>query len=61
MSKIWETKVTEEDGKIKVERTNDGFTAFELLGIIESFRHDILMQIHGEIKPEIVRKHIDRE
>jgi len=41
-----------------MHRTNDGFKAFELLGLVEEAREDILMQVKGHIKPHVTKRNV---
>ena len=61
--KSWKIEVSLKDRnkKVKMTRTNEGFNVFELLGIVETIKEDLFKQVSGEIKPDIVRKHIDTE
>lgn len=43
---------TTEDGN-QMTRTNDGFNAFELLGILKIAEHDVLNQIRNKAENEI--------
>lgn len=51
---------TEKDGDCMVRShgTNEGFSALEVLGILEWKRNDVLRQLNGEIKPENVTRQI---
>ena len=40
--------IEEEDGKVRINRTCDGFTAYELLGLLWSTHRDIRRQIRGK-------------
>lgn len=46
----------DKDGKINMKRTNKGFNPFELLGWVEFIKDELLEQIAGSMKPEIVRR-----
>ena len=48
----------DEDGQGVVERTNEGFNAFELLGHLMVVQDDILDQIKGLVKPDIVKRKV---
>ena len=50
---------TTEDGN-QMTRTNDGFNAFELLGLLELAQQDILNQMKGieEAKIDIIKKQV---
>lgn len=46
-----------EDGKnYTFNSTNEGFNAFEILGILEKKKIDILEQIEGKIKPDVINR-----
>lgn len=44
-----------------IKRTNDGFDAYQLLGILQMTIDDIKEQIKGNIKPNIVRNFIEHD
>ena len=41
-----------------IETENDGFNALELLGLLEWKQRDILTQLSGDVKPEIVKRKV---
>lgn len=47
-----------EGGRFTMNRTNEGFEVMELLGVLEHTKNDILQQIAGGIKPEIVKRKV---
>lgn len=47
-----------EDGKLKMKRVNDGFNSIELLGILQMATIEILNQIQGKIKPDIIERRV---
>ena len=51
---------TNKDGALEVQRIAHNFSAIELLGYMEQAQLDILEQIRGNIKPEIVERKILR-
>jgi hypothetical protein len=54
--------ITYLDGTTELTRTNDGFGALELIGLIEISKDDIINQIRGKVKPDIVnRKFVETE
>ena len=54
--------ITYSDGTTAISRKNDGFNSFELMGVLELSKDDIINQIKGIVKPEIVkRKVIERK
>ena len=40
----------------KLRRTNHGFNPYELLGLLERIKYEVIQQMKGEIKPEIVER-----
>lgn len=44
------------DATTELKRTNDGFNAFELMGILELSKDDIINQIKGNVKPDIIKR-----
>ena len=46
----------DEVGTKHLERTCDGFNPLELMGILELTQLDILQQMSGKIKPDIVKR-----
>jgi D-Tyr-tRNAtyr deacylase len=45
-----------EDGSTRMNRTCDGFNALELLGVLEFTQIEIMEQIKGRIKPDLVKR-----
>lgn len=50
-----------EDNKMAIEGSNVGFTAAELIGLLEWKKQDILNQIAGKIKPDVVKRTVIQE
>jgi hypothetical protein len=46
------------DGTAEIHKVNTGFTAYELLGIAEFNRVDIIEQLRGNIKPDIIKREV---
>ena len=46
------------DGSAVMHRTNGGFKAFELLGLVEEAREDIIQQVRGNIKPHVTKRNV---
>ena len=44
--------------KVKLIRKNNGFSPYELLGLLEQIQLDILQQLSGDIKPDIIQRNI---
>lgn len=53
---VLKIKVDESKKEFTMESENDGFSSFELLGLIEYKRDDIARQIRGEIEPDTVSR-----
>lgn len=45
-----------EDGTKEMHRLNDGFTAFELLGLSDFLSHEIRLQLLGQITPDSIKR-----
>jgi hypothetical protein len=57
MEKKYEVTITlDENNHLLLNRTNTGFNGFELLGLLEILREDIMKQMKGEKRPEIKHK-----
>ncbi len=53
---IWDEK---QDTFVRhIERKNDGFSPYELLGILEEAQQDILDQIRGLVKADIIKREV---
>lgn len=50
-----------EDNKMAIEGSNVGFAATELIGLLEWKKQDILNQIAGKIKPDVVKRTVIQE
>ncbi|MDR9419475.1 hypothetical protein [Gracilimonas sp.] len=58
--KKYKLKITEKDDEsFEIDSKNEGFNSLELYAILDIKRQDILKQIHGEIKPDFVRKYVE--
>jgi hypothetical protein len=44
-----------DDGSSQVERTNDGFNPFELIGYMEQVQIEILQQLKGVLTPNTTK------
>lgn len=56
MNRFWfEVSITE-DGKLRFNSEGQGFHAFEVLGFLDWKREDLLKQITGEVKPDVVKR-----
>jgi hypothetical protein len=49
------------DGSEGIERTNDGFSAIELLGILEMTQLDIMAQLAGTFKPDFIKRNVVKD
>lgn len=61
-TKTYTIEVSEDENKFTLRRRNDGFTAYELIGLIEHLRDDLMHQLRKEtndnidvIKREVVK------
>ena len=50
--------ITYDDGTTTLNRVNVGFNPFELLGMLEISKDDIIQQIKGQIKPDIIKRKV---
>uniref|UniRef100_A0A6M3L7Q5 Uncharacterized protein n=1 Tax=viral metagenome TaxID=1070528 RepID=A0A6M3L7Q5_9ZZZZ len=48
------------DETSRLSRECDGFEAFELLGLLYLIKDEILTQIRGKIKPDIIERKVIR-
>lgn len=63
-TKTYTIKVVENDnGKLTLHRINDGFSAYELLGLMEEIQLDIIGMTRQTIKPfdEIKRQFVSTQ
>lgn len=61
-SKVWTITInTDSDGVQTMKRVNDGFNPMELLGIIDFVKDDIMAQVRGKIKPDVVERTIVKD
>lgn len=56
--KVYTIVVQEHETGFGISRTNDGFTAIELLGVLEMARSEILDQMRGIIKPSVIKRKV---
>jgi len=55
-------RVTVDKEGTQIESESDGFSGFEVLAFIEWKKQDIISQLNGDFKPDIVkRKYIEDE
>ena len=52
------TEEVDDEGKSWIKRVNDGFSAYELLGIAEHTKLDLIEQIQHKINPERVIRQV---
>ena len=50
--------ITFNDGSTALSRTNDGFNAFELMGLLALSKDDIINQMKGNVKPEVIKRKV---
>ena len=46
------------DGTSALHRKADGFNPFELLGLLDLTRGEIIEQIYGKIKPDVIKREV---
>ena len=56
MEKHFILEVFENDGKLSLKSQNDGFSAMEMYGFLEYKKTDIIRQLTGEVRPDIVKR-----
>jgi len=56
VSLLWNSEKGKQD--LGVSRINDGFNAYEVLGILAEAQDDILNQMKGHIKPDVVTRQV---
>lgn len=55
--RTWTVEVIEySDGTSKMSRVVNGFLGFELLGLLEDMKSDIIEQLRGRIKPTVTER-----
>ena len=60
--KTWTiTEEIDDEGEKVLHRVNDGFTATELLGMVESIKWEIIDQMMGRIKPDRIVREVVKE
>ena len=50
--------ITYEDGSSHLIRENNGFNPFELLGYLEHAQLEIMQELAGKMKPDIVERRV---
>jgi len=46
------------DGKLELKRKSEGFSALELLGVLVLTKDEIIAQLKGTIKPDIIKRQV---
>jgi len=54
-------EITETENGLKMKGECNGFNAFELVGFLSHKIEDIMRQIRGEIRPNMVRDFIEQQ
>jgi hypothetical protein len=57
-AKTYTIKIIETEKAFALDRTNDGFGAIELLGVLQMTTLDIMAQLAGTVKPDYVKRNI---
>lgn len=55
-TKKYSVEMIETDGHLKMNRTCEGFTALELMGVLEFVQLEIIEQMKGQIKPDEIKR-----
>jgi hypothetical protein len=59
MNKYFLIRISEnENGTLKISSRNDGFTPLELIGLLSYKMDDIMAQMKGEIKPDVIEREL---
>lgn len=53
--------IVKADGTTQLNRKADRFSPFELLGLLDLTRGEIIAQMQGKIKPDIIKREVVRE
>lgn len=56
MNKSYTIEYHQENGVVKMKRTNYGFNAFELLGLLTFVQMEIKETLEGNIEPDIIER-----
>jgi hypothetical protein len=59
--KKYQIILTESDKGYSIDRINDGFNVFELMGLLEHTQIEIMQQMAGKIKPTRVKRTVITE
>ena len=58
----WTVEVTHfEDGTVQMDRINDGFNPYELIGLSTYMREDIVKQMEKTIIPTVVNRKVIKD
>ena len=58
--KKYTIELISKDDKTIIRRTCDGFNAYELLGLVTLAQQEIINQIKGSIRPDIIERRVVR-
>lgn len=50
--------IVDDDNKLNIYRKNDGFNPYEILGFLYHASSEILDQMKGNIKPDIIKRKV---
>lgn len=59
--KKYTIEMTDDGGFVTISAENDGFTALELIGLFEHRKEDIIRQMRGEIRPDVITRKVVKE
>ena len=55
------TVITNDDGSTQMKRVNDGFSGIELIGIVAITSHELMKQLQGKLKPDIIKREVIKD
>ena len=62
MEKKYRLAVTlDENGDLDISSSNDGFNTFELLGFLQFKIEDVINQLNGKVKPDIIERMVIKD
>jgi len=61
-TKVYHVEViTDKNGKSSMKRYNDGFSAMELLGLLQFISDEVMKQMYGEIEPDMIERQVVKD
>lgn len=59
--KKYTLEITHDESGLKIHSECDGFFGYELLGFLEWEKDDIIRQLKGEIRPDVIARNVVKE